>query len=278
MVARYYDSTLAYQGYGRGGPLDDRGIGVGVTAVRVDPEHLEAGRPRRPGGVAAEDMLLRRRDVAIASVGEFDVEVERGGGTAPQLEAGERVDLVRRKAARVRERHRPADVVVEGRREGPVAAHRRLRTVRLQGTFAARELRPTVDPLAEGAVTGGAFLGEHLAALIDAALAGEAERLPNAARLVGVVGGAEPALDVFLHGPEPGQVGLLGQVADAGALGDDALAGVGVDQSGSDLHQVGLAGPIAPDKADAIAKALVKAGRLEKMPSFKTLEIYKKLK
>ena len=55
---------------------------------------LEAGSPRRPGGVAAENMLLRGRNVAFGAVGKLHIEVHRGGGAVAELEAGEGVDLV----------------------------------------------------------------------------------------------------------------------------------------------------------------------------------------
>ena len=56
--------------------------------------HFEAGSPGRPGGVAAEDVLLWRRDVAFGTVGQFDVEVHARRRAAAQFESGERIDLV----------------------------------------------------------------------------------------------------------------------------------------------------------------------------------------
>ena len=55
---------------------------------------LERGRACRPGGVAAERVLLGGRDVALGAVGQPDV--ERGGERALRLDlqAGEGVDLV----------------------------------------------------------------------------------------------------------------------------------------------------------------------------------------
>ena len=56
--------------------------------------HLQAGGAGRPGGVAAEEMLLRWRNIALRSVGKFHIEVQCSGGAVAQFEPREGVDLV----------------------------------------------------------------------------------------------------------------------------------------------------------------------------------------
>ena len=55
---------------------------------------LEAGSPRGPGGVAAEDVLLGGRDVALGAVGKLHIEMHARGGTVAELESGEGINLV----------------------------------------------------------------------------------------------------------------------------------------------------------------------------------------
>jgi len=53
----------------------------------------------------------------------------------------------------------------------------------------------------------------------------------------------------------PGKIGLLWQIADAGARLHEALAVVRLDQAGCDLQERGLARAVSPNQADALARS-----------------------
>ncbi len=84
--------------------------------------------------------------------------------------------------------------------------------------------------------------------------AGEAELLQQMLRHIGIVAGAEPAFHISQRRRHAGEVRLLGKVTDGRAGLHEARAAIGIDQAGGDLEQRRLAGAVAADKADAVAR------------------------
>ncbi len=84
-------------------------------------------------------------------------------------------------------------------------------------------------------------------------VAGEPELLHQIARLIMIVAGIEPGLDIGQRGRKTGKIRLLRQVTDGGAGLHEAAAAVGFDQTGRDLQQRRFAGAVAADQADALA-------------------------
>ena len=82
----------------------------------------------------------------------------------------------------------------------------------------------------------------------------EAERLQQQAGAVRVVLRPQAREHVVERGRVAGEVSFLRQIADACRGVGEALAAVGVDQTGRDLEQGRLARTIAADEADAVAR------------------------
>ena len=72
-------------------------------------------------------------------------------------------------------------------------------------------------------------------------------------RPVGVVARRQAVLDIVQGRGMARQVRFLRQVAHGGPRLHEDLAPVGLDQSTRDLQQGRLAGPVAPDQAQAVA-------------------------
>jgi hypothetical protein len=68
-------------------------------------------------------------------------------------------------------------------------------------------------------------------------VAGQPELLQQIARLMLVVAGREPRLDIGERGLVVAEVGLLRQIADRGARLHEACAAVGLDEAGRDLEK-----------------------------------------
>ena len=109
---------------------------------------------------------------------------------------------------------------------------------------------------------GGQHAGQRGAAQFAAGqgggvvMPGQTELIEQIARAMAVGVGCvvQPVFHVSLRGGEPGQVRLLRQVADGGARLGEAAPGIGLDQVGGDAQQGGLAGAVASDQADAVAR------------------------
>ena len=56
-----------------------------------------------------------------------------------------------------------------------------------------------------------------------------------------------------LDGQAGGEDGILGDVADADAFADGAVAGVGLFDAGDDFHERRFAGAVGTDEADVVA-------------------------
>ena len=84
-------------------------------------------------------------------------------------------------------------------------------------------------------------------------VAAEAELFDQIARLIMIVAGTEPGLDIGQRRGETGKIRLLRQIADGGAGLHEAAAAIGLDQPGGDLEQRRFAGAVAADQADALA-------------------------
>src|SRR5262245_3850507 len=83
-------------------------------------------------------------------------------------------------------------------------------------------------------------------------IAVKTELLEQIARRMRVVAGAEACLDVSQRRRMPVEIRLLRQIADGRAGLHKAGAAIGLDQTGRDLEQRGLAGAVAPDQAEPI--------------------------
>ena len=111
--------------------------------------------------------------------------------------------------------------------------------------------------------------GERRAAALAAGearrvfLAGEAEGFEEIARAVRIVARRQPGLDEGSGGREAGEVRLLRQVADGHRRLEEAAAAVGLDQPGGDLEERRLARAVAPDQAQALARADRQLGAVE---------------
>ena len=85
-------------------------------------------------------------------------------------------------------------------------------------------------------------------------VAGEPELLHQIARLVMIVAGAKASLDIGQRRLVVAEIRLLRQIADGCARLHEAAAAVGLDKAGGDLEQRRLAGAVAADQADALAR------------------------
>src|SRR3954449_9030329 len=81
----------------------------------------------------------------------------------------------------------------------------------------------------------------------------QAELLQDMPRLMGVVTGTEPCLDVGERCFVAGKIRLLRQVTDRRAGLDETHPAVRLDQASHDLEQRRFPRPIAPDQANAFA-------------------------
>ena len=92
----------------------------------------------------------------------------------------------------------------------------------------------------------------------------------DAVAVGGVLGLVQQALPLGIGGQHGVEQALrpvrrfLGDAADAGAVGQADLAGVGVQVAGDQLQQGGLAGAVAPDQPGLVAAGQGHAGALQK--------------
>ena len=80
----------------------------------------------------------------------------------------------------------------------------------------------------------------------------QAELFEQILRLIAVVAGAEPGLDIGQRRGVTAEIRLLRQIADGGAGLHKAAAAVGLDEARGDLQQRRFAGAVAADQADAL--------------------------
>ncbi|GAA0000798.1 hypothetical protein BRDID11002_07980 [Bradyrhizobium diazoefficiens] len=84
-------------------------------------------------------------------------------------------------------------------------------------------------------------------------VAGQPELLEEIARLMLVVAGRKPRLDIGERSLVVAEVRLLRQIADRGARLHEACAAVGLDQASRDSQQCRFAGAVAADQTDPLA-------------------------
>ncbi len=94
-------------------------------------------------------------------------------------------------------------------------------------------------------------------------VAGKPEGFEENPGAMGFVARRQSRLDKGKRRLETGEIGLLRQVANGGRGLDEAAAGVGLDHAGGDLEQRRLAGAIAADETEALARADRKLDALE---------------
>ncbi len=98
-------------------------------------------------------------------------------------------------------------------------------------------------------------------------VAGQAQLLEQGAGAVGVVRIVEAGLDIVEHSGMGGQVGLLLEIAQAGAGLQEAGAVILGERAGGDAQQRGLARAVAAAEADALAGADGELGAVEQRPA-----------
>ena len=91
-------------------------------------------------------------------------------------------------------------------------------------------------------------------------LPGEAEMLQQIGHAIGIVARSQTRLRIGLNRGVASEIRCLFQITDGrGGMAED-LARLGLDEAGRDLHQRRLAGTVAADKADAVARLDLQAG------------------
>src|SRR5262245_9898365 len=84
-------------------------------------------------------------------------------------------------------------------------------------------------------------------------VAREAELVQEILRAMRIIAWRRPRLDEGARGGEPGEVGLLREIADSRPRLDEARAAIGLREPRGDPEQRRLARPVASDEAQAIA-------------------------
>ena len=94
-------------------------------------------------------------------------------------------------------------------------------------------------------------------------LPGETEMLQKIGDAIGIVTGSEPRFGIGLNRVVTSKIRGLLQITDGGGRMPENLTRLRLDQTRGDLHQGGLAGTVAPDEADAVARFHLEIGAVE---------------